>query len=225
MKKFSLLLLVSLLVFCGCANLKIYDKVINNLAEVRYNLYSGKTENINVTLMSGKREKNYVVNGYCTDSVDFGVITFKVKSDITMTKEINFVLTVGTTRYDGILEQNPFDGSYVYDLRNIIDSEEVITAKIIAGEFVESVELTSVTNNFNVNWDNALKIACKELNDSLQTFIENDEFKGECYVKLICDEDILGTYYWYVNFVSRFGKSYSVIIDPITNEIMAKKNI
>lgn len=225
MKKISLILLCGVLLLCGCTNLKIYDKAINNLAEVRYNLYSGKTDDISVTLMSGKREKDYVINGYCTDSVDFGVITFKVKSDIIMPDEVNFVLTVGTTRHDGVLEKNPFDGSYVYDLKTIIDSEEVITAKIIAGEFVDSVELTSVTNNFNVNWDNALKIACKELNDSLNSFIENDEFKGECYIKLICDEDIMGTYYWYVNFVSRNGKSYSVIIDPISNEIMGKKNI
>ena len=224
MKKFIILFLSCALLF-GCSNSKTYDMAKNNLAEVRYNLYSGKTDNISVTLMSGKREKDYVINGFCSEAIPFGVLTFKINESILLKGDVNFVLTVGTFRYDGVLEKNPFDGSYVYDLKNIIDSSEVITAKIIAGEFVDEVELKSVTDSFNVNYDNALRIACKELNDNLKSFIENDEFKGECYVKLICDDDVTGLYYWYVNFVSRNGKNYCVIIDPISNEIMAKKNI
>lgn len=198
---------------------------VNNLAEVRYNLYSGKTENVSATFMSGRREADYVVNGFCTKPKEFGVLTFKIDSKITLPKTVNFVLTVGTTRHDGVLEKNPFDGSFVFDLKTIIDGVEVINAKVIAGEFVEEVELMLVTKNFNINWDNALRIACKELEGSLREFVVDGEFKGEVYVKLICDEDILETYYWYVSFVSRTGKNYSVIINPQTNEIMGKKSI
>lgn len=225
MKKFFIVLICCSLLLCGCNSSKAYDFAVNNLAEVRYNLYATSTEDISVTLMSGKREKDYVVNGYCTDPIEFGVITFNVLADVVLPDVVNFVLTVGTTRYDGMLEKNPFDGSYVYDVKKIIDSGDVITAKIIAGDFVKDAELISVTKNFNVNWQNALKLACSELKNELNDFVEDGVFKGECYVKIINDDEVDDNFYWYVNFVNRSGKNYAVVIDPISHEIMAKKSV
>ncbi len=217
-------LICCLIMVSGCSN-KIYNKVVLNVAEVRQNLFTGKTDNIEVSLMSGMREEDYVVNGYCSTPIEFGVLTFKVNNQVVMPEQVNYVLTVGTARYDGVLEHNPFDGSYVADLKRIIDSEDVISAKIIAGEFVDSVELISVTKDFNVDFNQALKIACSELDNSLKQFIENSSFRAECYVKLINDDEILNVYYWYVNFVGVNGNTVSVIIDPITKQIMAKKTV
>lgn len=212
---------------CACGgSTKLYDYAKNNLAEVRQNLYVGESENLQVSLISGKREKDYVVNGFCTEPTEFGVLTFMFKTDVALPETVNYVLTVGTTRYDGVLEQNPYDGSFVCDVKKIIESSEVISAKIIAGEFVESVEVKSVTSNWNVNADNALKLACSELKQELNTFIENDEFYAECYIKIINDPDVdKDNYFWYVNFVGRNNKTYAVVINPISNEIMAKKTI
>lgn len=229
MKKICVSILIvvcSVICFSACTNSKIYDMAVNNIAEARYNLYAGETENLKATLMSGVREKDYVINGYATTNVNFGVLTFKFKTEITLPETVNYVLTVGTTRYDGILEKNPYDGSFVCDVKTIIDTQEVVTAKIIAGEFVESVEVKSVTEKWNVNYLNALKLACSELKKELTTFVENDEFYGECYIKIINDDELEENHYlWYVNFVSRNGKNYAVVIDPISNEIMAKKTI
>ena len=149
-------LICCLIMVSGCSN-KIYNKVVLNVAEVRQNLFTGKTDNIEVSLMSGMREEDYVVNGYCSTPIEFGVLTFKVNNQVVMPEQVNYVLTVGTARYDGVLEHNPFDGSYVADLKRIIDSEDVISAKIIAGEFVDSVELISVTKDFNVDFNQALR--------------------------------------------------------------------
>lgn len=225
MKKFSFILLCFLsVVFVGCNNLKVYDYVKNNIAEYRQNLYVGENEKIAVSLTSGCREKDYVVNGLCTNPIEFAVLTFNLKQKQTMPETVNYVLTVGTSRYDGLLEKNPYNGSYVCDIKKIIESSDVITAKIIAGDFVEYVELKSVTDNWNVNYDNALRLACVELKNELLTLIENNEFYGECYIKIINDEVVSENhYFWYVNFVSRSGKTFAVVIDPISNEIMTKK--
>lgn len=206
----------------GCGYSRIYDMAHNNIAECRQVMYVGKTNNLSVDLISGTREQNYVVNGYCTDSIAFGVVTFKILTDINI-DTANYVLTIGTTRYDGILERNPYDNTYMCDVKALINTNDVITAKIIAGEFVESVELNNITADWNVNSDNALKLAVSELTKELKTFIENDEFKAESYIKIVNDDEVDETYYWYVSFVGRNGKTYAVIIDPISNEILAKK--
>lgn len=225
MKKHLILMCVCLFCLSACGGaLKIYDYAKNNVAEVRQNLYVGESENLKVSLNSGFREKDYVVNGFCTESVEFGVLTFVFKVEHSLPETINYVLTVGTIRFDGLLEQNPYDGSYVCDVKKLIDSTDVISAKIIAGDFVESVEIKSVSESWNVNYDNALRLACLELKTELTSFIENDEFYGECYIKIINDEEVgKDNYFWYVNFVSRKGKTYAVVINPISNEIMAKK--
>ena len=224
MKKLYLSLLSTVCVFilCGCGYSRIYDMAHSNVAECRQVMYVGKTNNLSVNLISGTREQNYVVNGYCTDSISFGVLTFKILTDINI-DTANYVLTIGTTRYDGILERNPYDNTYMCDVKTLINTNDVITAKIIAGEFVESVELNNITADWNVNSDNALKLAVSELTKELKTFIENDEFKAECYIKIVNDDEVNEMYYWYVSFVGRNGKTYAVIIDPISNEILAKK--
>lgn len=223
-KVIGFMLLCFTICLTGCNSLKVYDYAKNNIAEYRQNLYVGENENISVSLTSGCREKDYVVNGFCTEPIEFAVLTFNLKQDVSVPETVNYVLTVGTARYDGLLEKNPYNGSYVCDIKKIIESQEVITAKIIAGDFVDYVELKTVTEKWNVNYDNALRLACVELKNELSEFIENNEFYAECYIKIINDETISeNNYFWYVNFVSKTGKTFAVVIDPVSNEIMAKK--
>lgn len=233
MKKYKygfsfLVLCLSVIMLSGCFNNKLYNLSSNKLAEVRYNLYHGKTNDIEVSLMSGKREKDYIINGYCTEPVEFGVLTYKILDEnLELNGEQFFVLVVGTTRYDGNLEKNPFDGTYVADLKKIIQSDLKITAKIMIGTFVHETELTSATKDWAVNHEEALKIACKELKTELETFIENGEFAAEVYVKIITDKEFnkeSDTYFWYVNFVNINGKTLAIIINPTTKEVLAKKS-
>ena len=135
-----------------------------------------------------------------------------------------FVLFVGTKRYDGVLEKNPFDGSYVADLKKIISTNDVIKAKIMCGKFVSEVELKNITENWDVNHKKAIKIAGKKLSEQIEVLKENGNLAAEIYVKIVADTEInKGTYYWYVNVVSRKGRTYAVIINPENGEILAEK--
>jgi len=215
----------TILILSGCFGNNYYNLTLTKLAEVRYNLYYGANDNIEVTLMSGEREKDYIINGYCTPPVEFGVLTFKILDEsLELAETPMYVLIVGTTRYNGELEKNPFDGTYVADLKKIIKGDINIYAKILIGTFVEEVGLASATKNWKIDHNEALKIACKELKGQLTDFVENGEFLGEAYVKIINDKEFnKNAYYWYVNFVSREGKNIAVIIDPISKSILAKK--
>ncbi len=221
----SILCVICLICLFGCHNQKLYDMALNCIAEVRELMFCGSNNNIKATLISGFREEDYVVNGYCTDPMEFGVLTFEVLADVSFLENVNYVLTIGSVRFDGKLEHNPYNDTYVCDIQKKITPGQNIFAKIIAGDFVENVELFSVTNNWVLDYNDALKTACIELDDELKEFVKDEQFCGECYIKILNDDELNNSYYWFVNFVSRFGKNYAVVVDPITAEILAKKTV
>ena len=117
--KFFLLMLFSL-VFCLSCNNKYENLLKANTAEIRQFYMEGKTEDYDVNLICGMREKDYKINGYCTEPIEFGVLTFKMKNiedyDINIAQ---YVIFIGTSRFDGVLEKNPFDSTLVADLKRI----------------------------------------------------------------------------------------------------------
>jgi hypothetical protein len=140
MKKLFVLSLICLscLVFIGCNQYLNITK--NSLAEIRYNIFTGNSDNFDITFMSGKREKNYVINGYNTELIDFGIITITTNFEVDASISPSFALTVETLRYEDILEKNPFDGTYVADIKVLVaDNISSITVKIFMGEIVAEI--------------------------------------------------------------------------------------
>ena len=133
MKLFFLLLCVIVLSSCGN---KYENMLKNNTAEVRKYLLEAKEDQMNVSLILGLREKNYIVNGYATDLIEFGVLTFEFSDYGNIDKNsASYELLVGTQKFAGILQENPFDKTLVADIKKMIDPKKKVTAKIISGEF------------------------------------------------------------------------------------------
>ena len=223
--KLFFLVFCSFIIFCSCSNK--YENILkNNTAEVREFVLEGKSDNINASLICGLREKDYVINGYATELIEFGILTFDIENINDYNETIaTYVLLVGTVRYDGDLQKNPFDNTLVADIKTIINSSENVTAKIIIGDFTQEIKLKNVCNNWSVDSEEVYKIVAKNFKDDIKQLIINNVFNGEVYVKIINDADInVGDYYWYVNIVNRTGRKLSLIISPHTSEILAVNN-
>ena len=216
------LIMINCLLLGGCN--KLYKVTKSSISEVRHNVFVGSSDNVDITFMSGKREKDYVINGYNTELINFGIVTITIKNQNLEIKDPTFALTIDTLRYEELLEKNPFDGTYVADIGVIVDNSlPSMSIKVFMGEIVEEITLNNLSHNWKVDHYEALKISCKELKDNLKPLIQN-EFLGEVYIKIIKDTIVDdGSYYWYVNFVSRNGIYHSTIINPLTSEILAKK--
>jgi len=222
----KLLIFIFLIISCfglsGCN--KIYNLASKNIAEIRHNVFEGESDNFKITFMSGKREKDYVINGYNTPLIEFGVVTITLKTEIKDISQSHFALTIDTLRYEEILEQNPFDGTLVADIGVSINQQlPSMIIKLFVGEISEEITLNNMCVNWKVDSDKALKIACKNLKSELSP-LSNNDFQGEVYIKII--EDTISnenTHLWYVNFVSRNGIHHSIIIHPMTSKILAKK--
>lgn len=216
------LIVINSFLLAGCN--KFYKLTKSNIAEIRHNVFVGSSDNFDITFMSGKREKDYVINGYNTDLIDFGIITITIKDNNLNISDPTFALTIDTLRYEEVLEKNPFDGTYVADIGVVVDNSlSSMTIKVFMGEIVEELTLNNLSYNWEISSYDALKLACKTLKSELKPLISN-EFLGEVYIKIIKDTIVNdGSYYWYVNFVSRNGIYHSIIINPLTSEILAKK--
>jgi len=223
MKKLLIFSLLFCIIFMGGCDQK-YKRIKNNLSEVRYNIFTGESDNFKVTFMSGKREKDYSINGYNTNLIDFGVITISPKDSSIDTTNSSVAITIDTLRYEETLERNPFDGSLVADIGVIIDNEiNSISIKILVDNINENLILNNISHDWKVDYAKALKLAYNNLSENLEPHITT-QFLGEIYVKII--EDTInnkGNYLWYINFVTRTGKQYGIIIDPISEKILATK--
>lgn len=225
MKKITILLAIILCAgaLSACES-PLYSKAKDNIAEIRNNIYIGENDDIKATFMSGEREKEYVINGYATPLIEFGVVTFTLLGEnVTRAKTGDFTLTIEGKKYEGELELNPFDNTYVADLGMKFDTQNDIIASITIGSFSSETPLSLRSGDWEINSLDALKLACKSLKSEIKDF-DNEEWTSEVYVKIIHDEKVSSDkYFWYVNFVGRNGINHSVIIDPYTKEILAKK--
>ena len=221
MKKFvvfSLILFSFVLAGCG----KLIKQVGSAISEDRFNIFTGETDQLSATLMCGKREQEYVVNGYSTPLINFGVITITLKKPSISHNNARVVITIDTNRYEEVLEENPFDGTLVCDIKTITELNDV-TIKVFLDNLTQEITLHNISNSWKINHSDALKLACKVLSHDLKTQISSDVYKGEVYVKIIKDTKVnKGEYYWYVSFIGRNGNNHTVIINPLNGEVLAK---
>ena len=226
MKKFFMALIIIFisLSLCGCdGNL---NKIVNEaVSEVRYNLFVANSEEIFVEFSSGFREDPYVINGVSNAKKEFGVVSVKFLKDMNSYDGLpSFVLTINGVNFDREFELNPFNQTYVQDIETFVLDDDVISIKVLWGDFCFESELENKSKNFNLNHKDVLKIMIKEFKSNLKKMIKNQTFQGEIYVKIIVDPSLLiEKTYWYVGVVGRTGQNYSIIIDPISKQILAKK--
>lgn len=220
--KFFIVILIGVCLFSSCNN-KYENLLKSNTAEVREFIMEGKSEGINASLVCGMREKDYKINGYATELIEFGVLTFEIENiENYDDSKANYVLFVGTNRFDGILEKNPFNGTLVADIKQIIDREANVIAKIIIGEFKREIRLNVIGMDWKVDVEQVYEIVASNFKAQISTLNSNNIFNGEVYIKILNDADIYkGDYYWYVSIISRKGGTLSMIISPYSKEILA----
>ena len=215
------LLVILTLVFSACGANKI-DLMLDNIAEVRYNVFSGENEEYTATFMSGERENPYIVNGICEDKTEFGMLTIKYKStDMPMVAQ--YKLIIDEQEYNGNLEYNNYEGTLMVDINKVVNDNASISLAVITNQGESECQLNAKTDNLEITWRSALEIAVSEWGNELDEYISKGKLNGEIYIKIITDlNSNFDTYYWYVSIVGNNGNTNGVIIDPQSGEVIAK---
>ncbi len=222
-KKFFLLIFICPLFLSGCNNANLKAIVNEKLSEVRFNLFSASSDEINIKFTSGFREDPYILNGKSENKKEFGVITVKFLKNLPNTNASpNFVITIEDMDFDGVFELNPFDQTYVQDIETFVLDDSNVTIKIMFGELNFETSLKNVSKEFSINHKDALNIFIKEFEKDINLLLKNGK-DFEVYVKIISDPNFsLDKNYFYVCLISNSGISFSLIIDPLSGQILAK---
>ena len=224
MKKIIIAIITTLVAFAfyGCGASQT-DLALQNMAEVRYNVFSGENNVYVATFMSGKRESPYVVNGICEKQVEFGMVTIKYKTN-DMPTVAQYELSVGDNIYKGNLEYNNYEGTLMVDIQKVVSDDAQISLKVITNVDEQICTLEPKTKGMEITWRTALDIALESLGDEAKSYISKGKMNGEVYVKIITDlNNSFDNFYWYVSIVGTNGKTNGVIIDPQSGEVIAKK--
>lgn len=222
--KLFFLIICSLFVFSSCQN-KYEVYLRNNTSEIRKCIFVGECEDFECSLILGEREKNYIVNGYSGDCVEFGIISFDFQEKESL-ESGNFALTVGTEKISGDLKINPIDNTLVADIKKTFDCDKKVYAKICMGKYEKELQLKCVNNNWKVQSEDVYNILSQKLKKEVSSFVASNTFEGEVYIKILNDKDInVSDYYWFVNIIGRNGNRLSAIISPQTKEILALNDL
>ncbi|MFA5758188.1 MAG: hypothetical protein WC942_02275 [Clostridia bacterium] len=217
---------VIMFTFSGCGKATTKSIVMDSLAEVRYNVFEGESENFSITFMSGMREEPYLANGKANPLIEFGVITLVSKNEgaVYDTAQKKYIITIDLNSYSGDLDVNPFDRSLVADIQKVVSDTANISIQIIVADITEIVVLTNGLFDATINYDKALTLALDELKAEIKPLIIDKKLNAEVYIKIITDLNrTFNKFYWYVALLDSEGNTVAVIIDPISGELVAKK--
>lgn len=217
---FFVLMCVSVLL-SGCMS-SLERKLHENIAEHREFVLYGKNDDMSVSLMCGVRESDYKINGYATEIIEFGVLTVTIDSENIVKENSEYILFVGTEKYSGMFEINPFDESLVADIKEIVDKNANVSVVIKLESGDVALKLQNVDSDWVIDSEDCFKIVADKYKDELKKFINNGNFEGEIYVKIMNDEkDLVEDFYFLISLYGRTGKSINIILSPKTGEILA----
>jgi len=226
MKKFYFFIMISIfasLIFVSCVD-NTYNLALNNISEIRNQILTFRNEELYITFMTGQREKNYKLDGIANEMIDFAIINlyFENKDYQFNELKISYSLTVNNKDYSGNMINNPYDNSFVVDLGIPIEALNNIDISITMNETTNIYTLDNISQNWPYNHKTALETVCKDLRDYLKQEISDNKLNAEVIIKIAYNNDIDNKYYWYIQIISSNGNTYSELIDPHTNEIIAK---
>lgn len=188
-KFFLLIILLPVFLFFGCNDL-LEEALCKSISETRENFFLGKKDDFLCTFTDGLREEDYNANGIATKLLPYGVIVLRCMSP---EKEIKFELKVNDKVYVGVLEKNPIDLTFVYDIEKRVNRDDSLSIYLV--DFDIYINLENLSNSWQINCDKAITIFCTQNKQILTKYYIKNKFLGEIYVKIVGNDENEINYY------------------------------
>lgn len=201
----------------GCGK-TINNHVKENMSEITKDFYFGENDSVYATLSVGERESSYLYNGQSTESVDFALLTLTFKNGSSL-NTVEVVLNDGTNSYDVELMSDDMSVDFMADIVNLFSFGEAFTLTYNN----ENVELTRISDEFGIDYQEALNIACENLKEELESCKIYNNFNAECYLRVLREkENNFDNLYWCFTCLNYEGESFSIVFSTVDGEILAK---
>ena len=202
--------IVALMIGCSAGFSGVAER---SISEYRKNLFVAINDDLGVSFVTGKREEPYQYDGRCGELAEFGVLTVKFKESFVGVSP-SFTLYIDSFQYNGSLEFNPFDGTYVADIEKEFNDNVDISLRLHAGGKDYDMPLECISKNFAINYKQAFDLAVHAMQSLIELHIKDGKLEGEIFIKFVGDNTMqLDTVYYYILFVPVEGDSVSCLID------------
>ena len=175
-------------------------------SQIEYSYYEVETDYYSATLRFGERESYFRRDGIRTQKKQYGVITVKLFGDISYATSIAARLNINDNVSLLILEQNPFDQSFMCDIEKVYNSDNILF-------YIDNIDFQynqfmCVNNDFSTTYDNAIKFGF----DKLKPFIDQNIDMVECYLTI---QKYGETYVWYFYAVGKTEVKFVLFDDKL----------
>lgn len=219
-KRMFLVLLMTLFVAsvaCGCGK-TTYQLIKENMSEITNVYYYGENDDFYCSLSSGEREKNYLMDGRKSETVEFALFSLSFLKP-RQNSMIKVFVTIGQTREEKEFELNTLNNKYMFDLgKSVGEGEEVFV------EFEKSVlKLECLSKDFGVNADKALRIASEELEKQILACKSFNTLNAECYLTVLDKKaNHFDGVFWCFSILNTQNQTFSIIISTKDGAVLAK---
>lgn len=214
MKKLALIFLLIFPFFLvGCEKSVKLEDCISEITKV---YFAGETEGLKGNISVGEREEDYIVDGNHTRNVDFSLIALKFEKLLPV-NQIEIEIILNTQKSSIILDLNPANHYYMADLGYNLMPEDNIEIHFQNYD----LKFENISQNFSVNYHQAIQIAKKELSNQLKDFYKDKDFNGECYLKILTNQDgEAQKLFWAFTVIGKNSLKHNVIISTESGEVI-----
>lgn len=218
MKKFifSVLILCCSLFFTGCKTENVY---LGYISDLKQDFYVGGQNGTDITAFYGFREEPFINDGKVGEKI-YGY-TFKlaiIPDDVRRSVEFTF----DNKTYSAVFSLDGLNSEYkaFIEIKHRFDKE--FTINLICGSEKTAVTLRSVVPENCISYETAIDVLTEKQQPLLNAYTENGVFSAEIYMRVFIHNDAP---YWYVGIASGNGKLKALLIDGISGEILAVRDI
>lgn len=204
------MILICGIVLVGCSSKKDFRGCLSEVTKVYYQGVAGQVEG---SISVGQREEPYKIDGKSQKLEDFSLFILDFNQQME-DETIDVKLSVNGVESDFQLFLNPVNHYYMNDLGYSLgqNDEVILTYQDIVVNFY------NVSDSFNIDWSEALDIAEENLN--LQSLYKDGDFKGECYLKILTEQnDNFQDLFWYFSAAGENGDVMDIVISTDAGEI------
>ncbi len=219
MKKVLCLILIC---FClaGCfSGCKQSDDLSPYLSETRDAVYLGSGKEFSVKATCGTRENPLVLDGLVGEVKPYTTFTLLTEIDYNISVTVSFDFKA--TTYSGQFELSPVNSRMVvsFDINGLGESFSVTINGKGINEKIDMVKQTVDGVKSPVSAVNSLLLTQPDLIDSYRV---DGAFCAEISVRLIIEN---GSAYYYVGITDTKGKTIAFLLDGVSLETLAKREI
>lgn len=187
--------------------------VSDNVSRSVSSFYTGENENFVVTVEVGRRESDFIADGYASNVADFAEITVLPLKTNDLT-EIKYSIAGESSTLSGVVKSNEFgEFSSTVDLH-------FSPLSVTIGDGSEVIELSDVLGGKLTSQD-VVNIANQEFKDRIDSEMANGNYQREIYVKLITGDR--ENYYYYVSYIGAGVDYWALLVNVTDGTIVTKK--